>query len=76
MWEETGLRCELGDELEPRPLPDNKGRPKIVRYWSWTPVEDEGLEPNDEVDEVRWVAPADAERLLTYDHDRALVAGL
>ena len=29
--------------------------------------------PNDEVDEVRWVTPDEAETLLTYDRDRDLL---
>ena len=39
-------------------------------------ITDEGLTPNDEVDELRWATPAEARRLLTYDHDRALVDAL
>ena len=47
-----------------------KGRPKRVRFWVMEPVEDLGFEPNDEVDEVRWVTTAEAEELLTYERDR------
>ena len=32
--------------------------------------------PNDEVDERRWVQVDEAGRLLTYDHDREMLAGL
>jgi 8-oxo-dGTP diphosphatase len=74
--EETGLRCRLGDELPPARYPDHKGRSKLVRYWLMDVVEDEGFVPNDEVDELRWLPPAAAAELLTYDHDRHLVAGL
>ena len=70
--EETGLRCELGDELEPMAYRDSKGRAKLVRYWEMTPVGGE-FEPNDEVDELRWLPPAEARELLTYDRDRGLV---
>ena len=76
VWEETGLRCHLRQELEPARYTDHKGRPKLVRYWLMEVLHDDGLEPNDEVDEVRWVAVAEAAELLTYDHDRALVAAL
>ena len=31
--EETGFRCELGDELSPISYHDRKGRLKLVRYW-------------------------------------------
>ena len=73
VWEETGLRCRLGDELEAARYRDRKGRPKLVRYWAMEVADDEGFAPNDEVDEVRWVAPAEAAALLSYEHDRRLV---
>ena len=31
--EETGLICRLGPELAFAHYDDNKGRPKVVRYW-------------------------------------------
>jgi 8-oxo-dGTP diphosphatase len=74
--EETGLRCRLVKELEPARYTDHKGRPKVVRYWTMEVSGDDGLEPNDEVDELRWVPVEEAAGLLTYDHDRHLVAGL
>jgi 8-oxo-dGTP diphosphatase len=73
--EETGLRCELGDELEPARYRDRKGRPKLVRYWLMR-VGDGEFRPGDEVDELRWLAASEAADLLTYDHDRALVRQL
>ena len=73
--EETGLECELGPELEPARYTDRKGRDKLVRFWLMRPVGGE-FEPNDEVDELRWLAPERAVELLDYDHDRALVEGL
>lgn len=73
--EETGLRCALGAELEPVRYRDNRGRPKIVRYWRMSVLGGE-FAPNDEVDELRWVAPDRATRLLTYRHDRDLVQSL
>ena len=73
--EETGLRCELGRELQSTRYLDGKGRPKIVRYWLMQPVGGE-FEPNDEVDELCWVAVGEAVERLSYEHDRELVAGL
>ena len=70
--EETGLRCRLGDELSPTSYRDPKGRAKVVRYWRMEPLGGEFV-PSDEVDELRWVSPADATELLSYDHDRALL---
>jgi 8-oxo-dGTP diphosphatase len=74
--EETGLTCRLGPELAFAHYDDNKGRPKVVRYWLMAVIEDPGFEPNDEVDELRWLIPAEATDLLTYSRDRKLVKSL
>jgi 8-oxo-dGTP diphosphatase len=71
--EETGMRCRLGDELEPSNYQDRKGRDKVVRYWLMEPVDDTDFVPNDEVDQLRWLAPPEALELLSYPHDRELV---
>jgi 8-oxo-dGTP diphosphatase len=72
--EEVGLRCRLGEELSPVSYRDNKGRAKVVRYWLMEPEDDVAeFEPNDEVDEMRWVDPGAAADLLSYPHDAALV---
>ncbi|MQA75066.1 MAG: NUDIX domain-containing protein [Solirubrobacterales bacterium] len=73
--EETGFRCELARELEPVTYRDRKGRRKRVRWWLMRPLSG-AFEPNDEVDELRWLGPAAAVELLDYDHDRELLAGL
>ena len=73
--EETGLQVELGEELEPVSYVDQKGRPKVVRYWLMEVVGGE-FQANDEVDELRWLAPGDAVELLSYPHDRELVEGV
>jgi 8-oxo-dGTP diphosphatase len=70
--EEVGLRCRLGHELPPTAYRDNKGRAKVVRYWLMEPLDGE-FAPSREVDEVRWLAPAAADRLLSYAHDRDLL---
>jgi 8-oxo-dGTP diphosphatase len=67
--EETGFRCTLGPELRSTAYVDRKGRPKTVRYWVMT-IEDGAFTPTDEVDEIRWVTPAQARWLLSYDRDR------
>lgn len=72
--EETGLRCRLGRELPSTRYVDRRGRPKRVRYWEMEVEAGAGsFVANDEVDEVRWVAPAVAVALLSYPHDAALV---
>ena len=70
--EEIGLRCRLGHELPPTSYRDRKGRAKVVRYWMMEPLEGEFV-VSDEVDEVRWLTAADADRLLSYEHDRELL---
>jgi 8-oxo-dGTP diphosphatase len=72
VWEETGLRCELGDELPSTRYIDHKGRSKLVRYWAMEVV-DGAFVPNDEVDAIRWLAPDAALELLSYDHDAVVV---
>jgi len=71
--EETGLRCALEDELPSTSYVDGKGRPKVVRYWRLEVVSG-GLVLEDEADEARWLAPAEAAGLLTYERDRAVLA--
>jgi 8-oxo-dGTP diphosphatase len=72
VWEETGLRCTLGRELSPTFYRDRKGRSKAVRYWLMDLSEDVAFTPNDEVDELRWLAPDEAAALLTYPRDAEL----
>jgi 8-oxo-dGTP diphosphatase len=78
--EETGLRCSLGRELEPAVYSDHKGRSKIVRWYLMEPLDPADLEatfePNDEVDELRWLEPGEAIDLAHYEHDRRLIRDL
>ncbi|HVD58433.1 MAG TPA: NUDIX hydrolase [Thermoleophilaceae bacterium] len=75
--EETGLRTRLVREL-PAVHYEVRGRPKVVRYWLMEVESDPGFVPNDEVDELRWIEPAGARSLLSYDRDRdvLMAAGL
>jgi 8-oxo-dGTP diphosphatase len=68
VWEETGYRCTLREELTSVQYTDPKGRPKTVRYWRMDPLEGE-FTPNSEIDELLWLPLADALERLTYDHD-------
>jgi 8-oxo-dGTP diphosphatase len=70
--EETGLRCELGRELPSSHYHDQKGRPKVVRYWMMRPL-DGAFQPHDEVDDARWLPLEDAEAELSYDRDREIL---
>ena len=71
--EETGLIVALR-----APLPQQSyialGRPKTVDYWVGVIRDDEGFAPDEEIDEIRWVAVDRAASILTYAHDRELVA--
>jgi 8-oxo-dGTP diphosphatase len=73
--EETGLRCELGEELPSAEYDDSRGRSKLVRYWAMEPLGGR-FHPTDEVDEVEWLSREDAERRLSYDRDREVLAAL
>jgi 8-oxo-dGTP pyrophosphatase MutT (NUDIX family) len=74
--EETGLAVVLGHEVGEARYRDSKGRPKVVRYWLMAPDPNHpgpGFSPNHEVDELRWCSMDDAGKLLSYEHDRALL---
>jgi 8-oxo-dGTP diphosphatase len=73
--EETGLRCELLDEIGTTRYIDGKGRPKAVRYWRMRAVDGE-FAPHDEVDEIRWEAPEHAAAVLSWSRDLPLLERL
>ena len=74
--EECGLRCALGEELPPTDYLSG-GRPKRVRWWRMTVLEDLGREgTDDEVDELRWLSPGEAIARLSYEADRAMIRAL
>ena len=70
--EETGLHCELSLELPSTEYVDRKGRVKVVRYWAMRPLSGQ-FEPNQEVDELRWLTLRQARLLLSYERDRELL---
>lgn len=73
--EETGLRCRLVREL-PTVRYDVRGRLKEVRYWAMEVDDEIPFVPNDEVDQVRWVAQQEALALLSYDRDQGPLLAL
>ena len=73
--EETGLRCELLEEVGATSYRDGRGRPKVVRYWRMRAVAGE-FTPHDEVDEIRWETPEGAARLLSWERDLSLLERL
>lgn len=73
--EETGLVCDLGDEIGSVSYTDRHGRPKTVRYWQMT-IRDGEFRPNNEVSELLWLNPEDAATRLSFDRDREVLARL
>jgi 8-oxo-(d)GTP phosphatase len=72
--EETGLRCILDRELGIVSYVDSRGRPKTVRYWEMVVDDDARPVAGNEVDEARWVHVKEAHHLLSYTHDRDVLA--
>jgi 8-oxo-dGTP diphosphatase len=70
--EECSLRCRLDDELTTSRYTVG-GRPKRVRWWRMSVVEDLGFAPNEEVDQLRWASPEEAAQMLSYKADRELL---
>lgn len=76
--EETGYRCEAGPRVDVVRYEDQRGRTKEVRYYAMevTPETVGSFTPNDEVDEIAWLAPERARTRLTRDTDVGLVEAL
>jgi 8-oxo-dGTP diphosphatase len=73
--EETGLTCVPQVRLPTiRYLTGEPGVDKQVDFWSMTVHADAGREPDHEIAEVRWVPVAQASALLSYKHDRGVLA--
>ena len=73
--EETGLRCELLEEIGETSYLDGKGRPKVVRYWLMRALDGE-FTPHDEVDEIRWETSERAAAILSWPRDLPLLEQL
>jgi len=70
--EETNVSVRLGAELIATEYV-SKGRPKRVRYWLAEAQHPEAARAQNEVDEIAWLAPAEAEARLSYDRDVAVL---
>jgi 8-oxo-(d)GTP phosphatase len=72
--EETGVRADVIAPLAEIEYEIGAGIRKIVQYFTMRLHSESDFAPNDEVDEIRWLTPAHALALLTYEHDRWLVS--
>ena len=72
VFEETGLVCELLEELNPVTYVTRNDNLKPVRYWLMRPVAG-AFSVNEEVDAVTWLKRGQALSLLTYGHDHGLL---
>jgi 8-oxo-(d)GTP phosphatase len=74
VWEETAVRGAVQVRLSPARYHTRDGSPKLVDYWSMRLVAADQFRPNNEVDEVRWLAVPAAIELASYAHDALVLA--
>jgi 8-oxo-dGTP pyrophosphatase MutT (NUDIX family) len=72
--EETGLQCEIVAPLGSTTYTPG-GVEKEVRWFRMQPTGESG-DRDGEVDELRWLTPAEALELLSYETERELLARL
>jgi 8-oxo-(d)GTP phosphatase len=70
--EETGFQVALGRELGQTVYEVRGPATKVVTYYAARAVAG-SFEPGDEVDEMRWLPPAEALSALSYRHDERMV---
>ncbi|MEP6843120.1 MAG: NUDIX domain-containing protein [Pseudolysinimonas sp.] len=75
--EETGLVVGLGTPLGVVEYPLPNGRDKVVYYWaaevSDLAIANSTFAPNDEIESLHWISPADARATLSFPHDVDIV---
>ncbi len=73
--EETGVRATSGRALPELRYRDTRDRPKRVRWYVMAPTSGDPAdrEPDEEIDEARWVLTSEAPRLLTYATEREIL---
>ena len=72
VWEETACRAEI-ERFAGGTIYTVKTRPKVVLFWHMAVTEAEPFEPNDEVDRLEWMTPANALERLSYGTERELL---
>lgn len=76
VWEETRVRAIPGRALAGTRYLDRDGRPKTVDWWLGTVAGQDPRDPDEEVDELRWLPAATAGTVLTHAMDTDLLAGV
>ena len=66
--EETGIEVQLGSHL-PSVRYSVSGALKEVYYWVGRVRKDHGFDPDEEIDQIKWLEPDEVSRSLTYPHD-------
>ena len=74
--EETGVTAEIGRRLAPARYRVGGTSAKLVHYWTATVAGEVPHEPDDEVDELRWLGLAEAAALATHRWDTRMLSDL
>ncbi len=73
--EETGVQPRIVGALG-KSRYANEGESKVVHWYSMREVRSTEFVPNEEVDVVRWLAIAEAQKLLTYKNDKDVLKSI
>ena len=74
--EESGVTPALGRRLESVHYRVGGSVHKVVHYWTATVADEQPRDPDEEVDEIRWVPLARAAALATHRWDRRMLTAL
>ncbi len=72
VWEETGWTAELLSPAGETRYRKN-GKEKLVKFWNMTALKETGSPDPDEIDEMVWVVPEKAIKIMSYGHEREIV---
>lgn len=77
MHEETGIRLKLGRKLTVMKYQVPSGEDKEVHYWAsklkQKALKEAKFKPNDEIAKLEWLHSEEAEKALSYEHDKVLL---
>ena len=72
VFEETGIKAKFTRQLGSVEYEDN-GAQKRVKYWVAQALNSSNFQPNEEVDELRWLSCADAIDLASHQSDKEMI---